>query len=55
MLMSVWLIEDVVLAFCYSNLTQESDILQANQLAKCASHSIDTLSSTALLYLLSWL
>lgn len=50
MLISVWMLDNVVLGFRYSNLTQESDgfepvsttllILQANRLTKCASHPI---------------
>ena len=42
----VYLLDDLILGFCYSNLTQEIDefelastpVLWANQLTKCASH-----------------
>ena len=48
MLISVCLIDDLILGFCYSKLKQETGglelastvtlIVQANQLTKCASH-----------------
>ena len=46
----VCLLDDLILGFCYSNLTQEADgfelastinlVLQANRLSKCSSHSL---------------
>ena len=50
MLISVCLPDNLILGFCYSNLTQETGklelasiitlVLQANQLTKCASHPL---------------